>query len=119
MPLTNLHAVVGGIAGASFYAVERTFADKEIDRDDAIAHFLFGALAGSLPDILEPPLHRRHRRFFHSYFTLGATALALASVDNLKDASNDNKLVLKAMLSAYMAHLLLDSTTPMGLPTII
>jgi membrane-bound metal-dependent hydrolase YbcI (DUF457 family) len=119
MPLTNLHAVVGGLAGASFYAVERTFSDKEIVRDDAIAHFMFGALAGSLPDILEPPLHRRHRRFFHSYFTLGATALALASIDDLKDASRENKLMLKAMLSAYMTHLLLDSTTPKGLPAII
>lgn len=118
MPLTLLHGLTGAAAGATFYAIEKTLTEKPIEPEQLGRAALFGGIAGALPDILEPPLHRYHRRFFHSITTLAAGAYALSQVD-AQDMEDEDKTVLKASLTAYLSHLLLDSRTPMGLPLLI
>jgi len=69
-----------------------------------------------LPDILEPATDYRHRKFFHSKrvlkflykYVLGITFL-LALIFNFFFYIFFGTL-------GYILHLLLDSTTPMGLP---
>ncbi|HOO55514.1 MAG TPA: metal-dependent hydrolase [bacterium] len=119
MPLTKLHTMVGAVTGAAYYTIDRKISDSEFDPEKAAACFMLGGLAGSLPDILEPPLHRKHRSFFHSFTTLGAAVYAFNRIDSIDDIGDEDKTILKSMLSAYLTHLLLDSRTPAGLPLLI
>jgi len=119
MPKTELHAIVGAVTGASFYLIDRRLSEKPVDPEDLGASFMLGGLAGALPDILEPPLHRAHRRFFHSFATLAATAYSLSQVHSATDLDEKQKTLLKSSIAAYMSHLLLDSRTPVGLPLVI
>ena len=76
------------------------------------------ALIGSvIPDILDPPIDYKHRKYFHSkrvlsyllhfwfFFLLITIITDLWLVD-----------VVLYGTTGYILHLLLDSTTPMGLP---
>jgi membrane-bound metal-dependent hydrolase YbcI (DUF457 family) len=119
MPQTKLHTIIGAVTSASFYAIDRGISNKPIDGEALGASFMLGGLAGALPDILEPPLHRRHRSFFHSFTTLSAAAYTFTRIDENEDLSDDQKILLKAALAAYLSHLLLDSRTPVGLPLLV
>ena len=119
MPNTKLHTLIGAVAGTAYYVADRKLAGKDIAPDDAGACFMLGGLAGSLPDVLEPPLHRKHRSFFHSLFTLGAGVYSFAKIDEREDLDEKQKTMMKATLVAYLSHLLLDSSTPAGLPLLI
>ncbi|MFA6451701.1 MAG: metal-dependent hydrolase [bacterium] len=119
MPMTKLHTLIGAVAGATYYAIDRNISDKPVDPEALGAVFMLCGIAGALPDILEPPLHRKHRSFFHSFTTLGAAAYAFARVDANEDLDEEQKAILKAALAAYLSHLLLDSRTPVGLPLLI
>jgi membrane-bound metal-dependent hydrolase YbcI (DUF457 family) len=118
MPLTILHAGVGAAAGAAAYAIECAVADRPVDNDTLGQTALLGAVAGALPDILEPPTDRFHRKFFHSFATLGCTALLYNTIHDSEKIDSGHKAVTKSLITAYMTHLLLDSRTPMGLPIV-
>ena len=119
MPMTKLHTVIGAATAASFYIIDRNMSGKALDPEALGASFMIGGLAGALPDILEPPLHRHHRSFFHSFTTLGAAAYTFSRIDANEVLDDEQKTLLKAALAAYLSHLLLDSRTPVGLPLII
>jgi hypothetical protein len=76
--------------------------------------FFIGSLA---PDYLEPAHYFTHRKFFHSKNLLRILSI-LAIV--LFDISLVLKSILlysiTAFLAGYIGHLILDSTTKMGLP---
>lgn len=69
-----------------------------------------------MPDLLEPANDPDHRSFFHSKIA----ALGLASLvtkTNESEQNNDGVKLLANIASAgYLSHLLLDNTTPKGLP---
>ena len=116
MPLTILHAGVGAAAGAAAYALDRTLQGRDVNNETLGHAAMLGAVAGALPDILEPPTNRFHRKFFHSFTTLGTSAAVLASVHDNPELDGDTKSLTKALLASYMSHLVMDSRTPMGLP---
>jgi len=116
MPLTKLHIITGGITSACYFTLDRKFNDEPASAESIGESFVLGALAGSLPDIIEPPLNRKHRRFFHSLFTLGSATTLFLNINNSKELDKEQKAFLKGLVLAYLTHLALDSTTPRGLP---
>ena len=84
----------------------------------ALASSTLGAV---LPDIIEPPRNRHHRKFFHSLLFL---ALLLAF---LKDTytlfltgglADEVTFGLFFAGAGYVSHLVLDALTPAGLPVV-
>ena len=74
-----------------------------------------------LPDIIEPPRNRRHRKIFHSLVFL---ALLLAFLKNTytmlltSGLSDEVTFVLFFAGVGYASHLVLDALTPAGLPIV-
>lgn len=119
MPWTVLHAGVGAAAGAAAYALDRTVNHKPLDSEMLGQSAVIGALYGAMPDILEPPTNRFHRKFFHSFTTLASLCVIVQKIESRDDYSAGFKAMVRSSLLAYMTHLLLDSRTPMGLPLVV
>lgn len=84
----------------------------------ALASSIIGSV---LPDIVEPPRNRRHRKFFHSLVFL---ALLLAFLENtymeLLTGGLADEIVFCLLFAGagYASHLVLDALTPAGLPVV-
>ncbi|MPM75281.1 hypothetical protein SDC9_122273 [bioreactor metagenome] len=83
---------------------------------------LSSSIIGSvLPDIIEPPRNRRHRKFFHSFLCL---ALMLLFLQNTYTGLITGGLVDEVTFGifftgiGYASHLLLDALTPARLPIV-
>ena len=82
------------------------------------ALFIFGNIA---PDIMEPARYFTHRNFFHSQKLLKILLVSVAPVAILWIISwlifkSQIFLFIGSFLVGYIIHLLMDSTTKMGLP---
>ena len=86
---------------------------------------LFGVIStifGSIiPDILEPPTHWTHRGLGHSKRALKFVGylFVIAALLGLLSIFNDiffNSYIISSFFLGYVAHLLADSTTTMGIP---
>ncbi|MHA1946898.1 MAG: metal-dependent hydrolase [Candidatus Hodarchaeales archaeon] len=79
--------------------------------------FIGLSLIGSIsPDLIEPPLGRSHRRFFHSFLMVGVLIIIVIWL-NAGNQSIITYLSTGFMLG-YLSHLLLDATSRIGLPYI-
>jgi len=84
----------------------------------ALASSILGAV---LPDLIEPPRNRRHRKFFHSLLFL---ALLLMLLKNTYMGLLTGGLADEAAFglffagAGYASHLVLDALTPSGLPVV-
>jgi len=76
-----------------------------------------GIITSSIPDQIEPAKNPNHREFFHSFTIIGIIffLMDLIAKSNIND---DIKKMLKSACKQYLGHLLLDLTTPKGLPII-
>jgi inner membrane protein len=73
-------------------------------------------IVGSVaPDILEPAKHYTHRKFFHSSTTLKYLTYSLIPLLIFSLIIN-NIFYIFFFVTGYIIHLLMDSTTKMGLP---
>jgi inner membrane protein len=84
----------------------------------ALASSAFGAL---LPDIIEPPRNRHHRKFFHSLVCLVLLLLFLNQTYlSLLTAGQADEITLGFFFAGagYASHLVLDALTPAGLPVV-
>lgn len=74
-------------------------------------------MGGIIPDILDPPFTKRHRRYAHSKILLLIFIILLAITSILILIQNTNLIlfVLYYFLIGYISHLILDSFTPAGL----
>ena len=68
-----------------------------------------------LPDILEPANHYNHRKFFHSKKVLNYLLIGLVISFIISLMLNGFFYVFFGILG-YVVHLLMDSTTKIGLP---
>lgn len=77
----------------------------------------FSVLGGILPDILDPPFTKRHRRYAHSKILLiiFLTILLITVVLIFIKRGNIILWSLYYFLVGYISHLVLDSFTPGGL----
>jgi len=87
----------------------------DLDIGKLLIAALGGAVGGAAPDILEPAYHPNHRQAFHSVGTLAVvgagTATALRRLDN-----SPQNVFFRSFGLGYASHLVLDATTPKGLP---
>ncbi|PIU76097.1 hypothetical protein COS75_00805 [Candidatus Pacearchaeota archaeon CG06_land_8_20_14_3_00_35_12] len=72
-------------------------------------------LGAVLPDFLDPPGNWSHRKFFHSRRLFKVIAIA-AVVAFVLGFSSRNWFFVSFSCLGYISHLLLDLTTPAGLP---
>lgn len=83
---------------------------------------ILGALFGAkLPDILEPAIHSHHRAFCHSLVFAGGMVWAIKKLREWKPETAEHRLLKAACLGAlvgYGSHLVLDASTPRGLPIV-
>lgn len=81
----------------------------------------FGYAAGTLPDILEPATSPNHRQFFHSIAVVGMLGWGLWRLWEWQPEDDAQKLLKWLGLcagGAYLVHLVMDATTPRGLPVV-
>lgn len=116
MPNCFEHMLVSGLISAVRYSQIMKEAGKEIDLTKVIGIGLLGAIAGILPDVLEPATNPNHRSICHSILA-GAGVIALDSKIN-KDLDTEQKAMQSALFWAYGTHLILDAFTPKSLPVV-
>jgi hypothetical protein len=80
------------------------------------AGYAVGAVAGILPDALEPAHHPGHRAVCHSVAAGTALAIGIKKLNANIKISSQLKTLENIAGAAYLSHLLLDSQTPVGLP---
>ena len=81
----------------------------------------FGALCGSLPDIIEPAFHPNHRQFFHSVAFAIVLACDLRRLYRWQPEEPWQRGVRGVGLvagGAYLVHLAMDATTTKSLPLV-
>ena len=115
----NLEHMVAGIASAGvLYAVHKNSLNQPIDPRELVTAAIFGAVGAALPDIAERPDNPYHRGFFHSLACTGALSwLGKATIYN--PACNPfGRAAVIGVVAGYGSHMILDSTTPMGVELI-
>lgn len=118
------HAFAGAAAGRGVTIWEhRKIKEKDPNAELDIWKLLINVCAGIagaiLPDKFEPALNPNHRAFFHSLTSGGGVAYSIKKVAT-EPASihSDLRYPAFAFLLGYCSHLVLDGTTPKGLPLI-
>lgn len=116
MPRRETHAVISFIPLVIIFFTSRLMYDYPFLVLVSCALFTIGSLA---PDIIEPSFFWTHRRFFHSiklFFILFISAAILTGAWFLL-LKSPYILFVASFLWGYCLHLILDSTTKMGLPS--
>jgi inner membrane protein len=107
------HMIIGLIIGTLAGVLGSNFSEYF----NFILYLLFVGLTvlGSItPDQIEPPRGENHRQFFHSVIVLGILMILLLWL-NIGSQSALTYLTTGFILG-YLSHLLLDTTSRMGLP---
>ncbi len=71
---------------------------------------------GTLPDKLEPAVNQNHRKLFHSKDAFNKIEEWKEQLRSRYSNNWQADVFLLMALSAYQSHILLDSTTPVGVP---
>jgi len=117
MPNALAHRVGAAIAMATVIASEDEKNCQKTSRPIAAA--CIAAVCGTLPDVLEPALHPNHRQFFHSLVAAGLVGFTWYRLYRWEPSTPAEKLVrllLLAASGAFLTHLVMDVSSPKGLP---
>lgn len=142
------HILGGAIGGPIAGAALSIQANRHPTFAEACGWVTSGIAGAKLPDLLEPAYCPRHRRFCHSTCVLAADLVVLQSkflqdcIEALRTTAQEHHArahsdpngsglhevwgylleflagVLPGLLGGYASHLILDSTTPCGLPLV-
>jgi hypothetical protein len=117
MPRRQTHASIGLIIPISIYLLLGT---KIFNSTFLISSALF-VLGNLAPDILEPSRYFTHRDFFHSWKLLKILSISIVITVSLWIISwlifkTQFFLFILSFILGYIIHLLMDSTTKLGLP---
>lgn len=110
------HALIGGLTASIIYALHLKTHEVEIDPWELFGVGLCGGIAGILPDILEPATNPNHRSIVHSITTCTIFYETNKFIQLSDNVTVKQKAFAKSMYGAYGSQLLLDGTTPKGLP---
>lgn len=119
MPNAGTHMIAGGLTGAAAAVSLQT--EPEPDPAAIIAGAFVGGVAGRVPDILEPAMHPNHRAFFHSVGVLAVVGYGTYKAWRWEPENDFERICRWLALvggAAYMSHLVLDASTPKGLPIV-
>lgn len=94
---------------------------KPINLLELCLYSVGGAVAGVLPDVLEPATNPNHRSLFHSFTTFSMIIKGNSSIWNESNQTltKDRKVVISILSAAYCSHLITDSFTTKGLPLLL
>ncbi len=109
------HIKVGVIIGFVANYALRWFVRSDISVG-FILSIILGVIGAILPDVLEPPKSKWHRKFFHSKILLIIILFAILIVIGFPWLNGALKAGLLIVLISYLSHLIMDSRTPAGLP---
>ena len=126
------HDMAGALVGGLSVFASAMAAGPSPSVGEVLGGVLSGVVTSRLPDVLEPATHPGHRRVAHSTVVLGATGWAATRLHKthvaLAAAADSETDPLRKFLAqvaggatvgaagGYASHLMLDATTPMGLP---
>lgn len=119
MACGSTHKIAGTIAGITVSAMDN--GDSPSYTKNIVTAGVVGAIAGKLPDILEPAAHPNHRKFFHSVVFFALLAKGMHWLYKWQPEEEWQKALRHVGLIAsagYASHLLLDGITPKSLPII-
>ena len=112
----NNHKIAGALAGAGVHLAHKSRTGQQPTFFGTLFAALAGSIGGTIPDDLEPPDNPNHRGPCHS---VSAGIALLRQWQRLSESGNippHVKDILESTYAGYMSHLLLDATTPKGLP---
>lgn len=75
-----------------------------------------GKHIATLPDYIEPATNQAHRKIFHSQDAFNKIEKWKQNIRSNPNPHWQVDISLLMALSAYQSHILLDNTTPMGIP---
>ncbi|WP_292486248.1 metal-dependent hydrolase [Methanohalobium sp.] len=120
MPRYKTHITAGAISGLIVLLILGKIHNITISPLLSMIAILFSVMGSTLPDKIEPAKNSKHRKFFHSKVILFTTSYLLYEIFNTGNVAyfNENILTLYTgfILAGYLSHLILDATTPSGLP---
>ncbi|MBA7527239.1 hypothetical protein ES705_19414 [subsurface metagenome] len=119
MPNFECHLITGMVSGGAIDIVRKIRDNKPLESSDLLilsANVCLGAIGGVLPDKLEPAIHPRHRKFFHSIVFIGVITVGLVLLWQSEKITEWVKWLVTALGVAFIIHLILDGFTPAGLP---
>ena len=119
MPNNTTHQTLGALIGVAGYTAYKKSMNEAPDIRDALISAIAGSFVASIPDVLEPALSPNHRGIFHSEETLLSSVIVVNNILNNPNMAAKQKFALLTGIVAYCSHLLQDSITPAGLPSIL
>ena len=118
MPNGFTHSIAGGLSGLAVALL-----DKDVDsnsRHNPLTAMGIGAVAGKLPDILEPSLRNpHHRQFFHSLAIFGLVGYGTKKIYDWEPQNQLGSALRSLAICAgvaFLSHLVLDTMTARSLP---
>ena len=82
----------------------------------ALLRIAASGLGAILPDVIEPALNPRHRKFFHSVLVLAAIATFLSKFRDPTKPQEPWQAIVEGLSRGYLRHLCFDFCTPACLP---
>jgi hypothetical protein len=133
VPNGGTHIIAGALIGgaASVVLQKKLHEPERIDLGQVLLTSGSGAVAGRIPDLLEPATNPNHRAFFHSWLFGGLLGFGITefwksmrhkreerTANGIEDISGTEIVLLIGMvvLLAILLHLIMDGFTKKGLP---
>lgn len=111
MPSRNVHIWI-----AVILMIILSFILYNLNLFDFVVYLIPMYFTSILPDILEPATDYRHRKFFHSKRVLKFLSVYVLGITFILALIFNVFFYVFFGIIGYILHLLLDATTPMGLP---
>jgi len=110
------HLAAGLLCGV-FVEVAYSLATKrQVILSNLALSGLAGALSAALPDVLEPAVDPNHRSLCHGGLAVCGVAYGLRKVVTTAEMPDWLGALARGALVGYASHLVLDATSPKGLP---
>lgn len=119
MPRANVHAATGVASGVAWCLIYCRKSGIQVKIEELFIASAVGLAGGLLADLLEPASNPNHRQFAHSILVaVGLVVLIAMLWHSFESMTEQRRLALSSMAVAYLSHLMLDCTTPKGIPLI-
>ena len=120
MPKFKTHIIGGLVSGIIALYILKEFNGFTPDIYWALLALIFSILGSAVPDKIEPAKNSHHRSLFHSKIVLaiaGYITYYILFIGNFNIAGEPIIGYFTGFVCiGYMSHLILDATTPAGLP---
>ncbi|MFP4655529.1 MAG: metal-dependent hydrolase [Methanohalobium sp.] len=120
MPKFKTHIIGGVVSGIIALYMLKEFAVFTPDIYSTLFALIFSIIGSVLPDKIEPAKNSHHRSLFHSKIALviaGSITYYILFIGNFNITGEPViEYFIGFFCIGYISHLILDATTPAGLP---